>query len=59
MCPKGPLSGQPGAGQGGFDTAPLTPYPSSQKRVGGRKTGGVFGGVAVNVPTGAAKWASF
>jgi hypothetical protein len=60
MCPSGGRSGQPGAFWGGFEGAPLADIPpSSPKRVGGRKTGGVLSGVAVNLPTVVADWASF
>ena len=39
---------------------PLPPYPpGSLKRVGGRKTGGVLGALAVNLASAAVKWASF
>ena len=57
---QGPLSGPPGAVWGGFDGAPLAAIPpGSLKRVGGRKTGGVSGGVPVKVPLWEVDWAPF
>ena len=59
MCLKDRFQDNPEP-SGAVLTVPLAPIaPSSLKRGQGRKTGGVFRGVAVNLASAAVKWASF
>ena len=59
MCLKDRFQDNPEP-SGAVLTVPLAPIaPSSLKRGQGRKTGGVFGGLAVNLPAQAVKWAPF